>query len=302
MKQRIFFIPLLVNSQEWCPAGAIWHYGANFIFMSGYHLISYDKDTLINSVPCKRLNKSVFLTKAATSLLRKYENGSEYTYSDLNKVYIFKHNKVYTVYDFSANVGDLWIVPEIRRYTTCDTNGIVKVDSVGTITINGQTLRYIVVSQQDVAQQWDWNFKIIEKIDPVNGYLLPEKLEYCGMHLDEFPEGGKFRCYNDSASFFYTSNIAPFCDYVMSDTEHKELVVTFSVYPNPSQGSFKLNIGNAVFDKITISDLAGNLIATLVSPFHDEIQINNLVLGIYMLSAMRGDKIFVRRKIIITLL
>jgi len=34
----------------------------------------------------------------------------EYAYADQNKVYIYRYNTFYTLYDFSANVGDTIVI------------------------------------------------------------------------------------------------------------------------------------------------------------------------------------------------
>jgi len=67
------------------------------------------------------------------------------------------------LYDFSAQPGDSWIVPESYNIGFCDSVGVVNVVSVGDTIINSESLRYIVV-EPEYQTHWVMFGKIIEKI------------------------------------------------------------------------------------------------------------------------------------------
>jgi hypothetical protein len=301
--------PMFVTGQNWCPNGATWHYSFWNIWIIGYYKIEYTGDTLINSIPCKKLNKKMVLQHVGIPGSNPYtiQIGTEYTYADNDRVYVYKHHQFYTLYDFSAHTGDTWTVPEIKHYEGCDTVGTVRVDSTGIMTIGNQDLRYICVSLADTSQKWGWNAKIVERIGPVitylysypYAYLFPQKFDYCGMNIDEPIEGGAFRCYSDSTPFSYSTNIVPGCDYItaVNPVEKKEL--SFSVLPNPSHGAFTVIIDEAMnISEIRLTTLQGDLLRSWIIGNQNTLAIENLVSGMYILSAIDKQSRVINKKIL----
>lgn len=239
-----FFFQFVANAQVWCPSGAVWHYGRNSFSAAEYYKLEYDSDTLINSITCKKIKKTVYSYYHSGANFDTVNLANEYTYSDSNKVYIYRFNNFYTLYDFSANVGDVWEVAGINQYSwaLCDSVGFVKVDSVGTMLINGYNLRYVCVSPT-INSKWGWSGRIVEKIGPIinypigletYSYLFPNKLDYCGMYLDQSPEGGFLRCYYDSTFGFYSTGIVSDCEYLATDIKENDAEVgLFLIAPNP---------------------------------------------------------------------
>jgi hypothetical protein len=249
-----FVLPLLAVGQNWSPAGATWYYGFSVWTTEGYYKIEYVGDSTINAILCKKLLKTVYWQDLAFMTSDTIVIGTEYTYADSNKVYIYKHNQFYTLYDFSAQVGNTWTVPEIKHYSGCDTVGTIQVDSIGTMIINSQTLRYICVSLADTSK-WGWSAKIVERVGPIKpfspyyyDYLFPVKFDFCGMVLDELIEGGNFRCYTDSTPFNYTSNIALACDFLTSVNSIDKNSNQVKVFPNPFSLQTNLHTDNAFKD------------------------------------------------------
>ena len=219
---------------------------------------------------------------------------------------LYKHNQFYTLYDFSAQIGNTWTVPEIKHYNGCDTVGTIQVDSIGTMIINGQNLRYICVSLANALQKWGWNAKIVERIGPIQtysgityDYLFPQKFDYCGMAIDELIEGGNFRCYSDNTPFNFTTNIAPTCDFITSVNSIELSSNHVKVFPNPSNSTFTIEIGNS-FDarEIQITDLVGNLVLRQYLNNQSKITLNTLANGAYILKIIDKNKIMVSKKII----
>ena len=204
----------------------------------------YDSDTLINSISCKKIKKTIYSYYHSAAVFDTVPLADEYTYSDADKVYIYRFNNFYTLYDFSANVGDVWELAGTNKYSyaSCDSVGFVKVDSIGNMSINGQILRYVCVSPT-VNSKWGWVGKIAEKIGPIvnyssgletYNYLFPNKLDYCGMNIDESHEAGFLRCYYDNNFGSYSTQIAPDCAFLATDIkENKNETVEFTIAPNP---------------------------------------------------------------------
>ncbi len=248
MKRIVFFIIAVFIFQkilysQWAPVGACWHYNFSAFAVEGYYKINCIGDTLINNINCRVLEKKMYRWTALWGF-DTLVVGREYTYSDQNKVYIYRFNTFYTLYDFSANIGDTIIIAGTNKYSTsgCDSIGAIRIDSTGTMNINGEILRYISVSPTPTSK-WGWYARIVEKIGPIYryqnnldyNYLFPIKLDYCGMQLDELSEGGYLRCYSEPNGFIYKQlGSAPDCDYIIGISEKDELKKEFIIYPNPA--------------------------------------------------------------------
>lgn len=300
------FLPILTIGQNWSPSGAVWYYGFSAVFDAGYYKIEYIGDTIINSIQCKELRKTLYHENLTSQTFDTTIIGTEYTYADADKVYLFKHNQFYTLYDFSAQVGSIWIVPEIKRYNGCDTTGTIQVDSIGIMNINGQNLRYICVSPTNTLQQWGWDVKIVERIGPIQAfsvttydYLFPQKYNFCGMAIDELIEGGGFRCYSDNSPFSFTTNISPTCDFITSIKSMEIDSNQANVFPNPSKGSFTLVIENTINAiEIQLTDLFGNLVLQKHFENQSIITLNTPVSGTFILKIIQKDKIILCKKIL----
>jgi len=291
----LFITPFIGQGQNWSPAGATWYYGFEVWSTAGYYKIEYTGDTIITSITCKKLKKTAYWHDLAFLSSDTAVVGTEYTYADTNKVYIYKHNQFYTLYDFAALPGATWTVPEIKNYAGCDTIGVIKVDSVGTTVINSETLRYICVSLMDTAQKWGWSAKIVEKIGPIKSYsnydyLFPVKFDYCGMIVDELIEGGRFRCYSDSSSFAYSSNIAPSCDFITSTNDFSYLADDVNVFPNPNLGTFTIDLGleNNVIE-LRLTNSVGETIVQKQMNHQNRFTFENIPHGTYILSLLNQN-------------
>lgn len=307
---------VVAKAQVWCPAGATWHYGYNGAWSTGYYKVEYKGDTVISSVICKIMSKTHYSYSYPNNTLDTTYLTDEYTYSDSNKVYIFRFNAFYILYDFSANVGDMWNIAGTNQYSSssCDSTGFVKVDSIGTMVINGQSLRFISVSPV-LNSQWGWSCRIAEKIGPIinypNGigvynYLFPSNLYYCGMQLDELYEGGKLRCYQDNAFGFFSTGIVSNCSYLATSIkENKTGICQFVIAPNPFNNETEIKY--SIFKKyknaeLIICNLIGQkLQSTQLSHSEGIIELkrDNLESGIYLCLLLLDGNVATQKKIVI---
>ncbi|MDP2423261.1 MAG: T9SS type A sorting domain-containing protein [Bacteroidales bacterium] len=283
----ISFILLLISvsskAQMWAPSGAKWYYTFDSFGTAGYIKIEYSKDTLIydNSSPyqfrnCQKLSKTFFSYNHFNGNLDTISLGNEYTWSNDDTVFIYKHNKFYVLYDFSAQPGDTWIIPETyNMWGMCDSVGEIRVVSVGDTILNSKTLRYIITEPQNHSH-WVLFGKIIEKIGPLM-YMLPE--QNC---ILDYMEGGPLRCYQDNV-FQYTTSIAPYCDYITGIKEPDDY--SLMIYPNPAIHTLTIKCQPSELYDIEITSIHSTKIREYFNIGNGmTIKLNGIEPGFYILS------------------
>ena len=232
---------LQCEGQRWATTGATWTYSFNALFSFGYVKIEQIGDTLINNKNCD-IFKKVKFGYTFPGVYDTLDLGHEYTYFDSSKVFIYRNNQFWILYDFNAPVGSSWFCP--GNNSICPSMGEYHVDSVGNMVINNDTLRVIFTSPA-VNSGWHFVERIVEKIGCM-GYLFPEPR--CQFDSEE---GGPLRCYTDSTSWSYNSGISSSCDYLNSIYSFDELNA-LKIYPNPSFSEFTIeaipDYSNAKFD------------------------------------------------------
>ncbi len=223
-----FFVPF--------PApGASWHYDFVHFWIEGYVKITYVGDTMINNKTVGKLQKDGYFYNH--ELLQHYntDHGYEYMYADSDRVYVYRHNQFYVLWDFSAAPGDSWLIPESFD-TGYDTTAQVTVMATGDTVINGLTLRCFELeyNYNYEEQQWAYHGLVIERIGPIQDYLMPH-----ATFIADLIEGGPLRCYSDDGFGLFETGIAEACDYLVGLGEN-ESASSFSMAPNPARDEIRL--------------------------------------------------------------
>ncbi|NOX47902.1 MAG: T9SS type A sorting domain-containing protein [Chlorobi bacterium] len=248
-----------IFAQEWAPEGAEWYYDYDAFEVTGYIRIVSEGDTVINGQLCKVLAKTRFTYDYVTGNYETAFMGNEYTWSDTNKVYIYKYGQFYVLYDFSLQTGDSWTIPA-NYLGFCDSTGTMVVDSVGSIVVNNDSLRVVYCSPGE-SSHWFLGSVIIEKIGPLDSYMLPEMTNECG--VPDLFEGGPLRCYYDEGFGWYSTGIAAECDYILGVGGRDAKGQLLQVYPNPATDwvAFAYTLPNKDSEAvIKITDATGKLI------------------------------------------
>ncbi len=256
----LFFFSQNTISQDWAPEGAEWYYDYAAFQVTGYIKIVSSGDTVIDGQLCKTLAKTGFTYDYETEIYETGFIGNEYTWSDTDKVYIYKNGQFYTLYDFSAQAGDSWIIPA-TFLGFCDTIGTMVVDSTGSIVINNISLR-VIYCNPDESSHWFLGSVIIEKIGPVDSYMLPNMTNNCG--VADYFVGGPLRCYSDDVLGLYSTGISPECDYILSVENSEISNDLIKVFPNPARDYVVFETKEVPFDsKIIIMNIFGQEAETL---------------------------------------
>lgn len=296
-------------SQNWCPPGATWYYGYTHdsVLSGSYFKLQYTGDTVINSINAQKIEGVHVYYEAALGGIGISGFDEQYTYADSDRVYLWRDGSFIVLYDFSLSVGDTLSVAGLVN-VGCDTVGAVKVDSVGTMVINSEVLRYISVSPTS-SSMWGWNGRIVEKIGPIYNYNhpvypysfmlpTPDTIPWCGTY--GFPSAGNFRCYSDDIFGFYSNTTVP-CDYTVSIKQNnisKEIVV----YPNPAFEMISIRIKsiNTTSQETIFSvyDVLGNLVHQMsILNKENSVDISSLPSGIYFYT-LKSNNHFVDGKFV----
>lgn len=285
----VFFASNLF-AQEWASDGAEWFYDYGAFEEVGYIKISYMGDTMINEHECKILAKTRFTYNYITNLYDTVFLGNEFTWSDGDKVYIYRHEQFYTLYDFSAQPGEWWVVPETFNTDFCDTIGKIYVDSISNIEINNTELRVLYCSEYENSH-WSIGPKIIEKIGSVDSYMFPEVNINCG--IADLSEGGALRCYSDNDFGLYSTGIASDCDYIVSVNKNEITDNFFEVTPNPADNYITFKSMFITPNKIEIFDIFGRSQKKInITSANEIIDISSLTNGVYLILLEYEKKIF----------
>ncbi|MDQ3100440.1 MAG: T9SS type A sorting domain-containing protein [Bacteroidota bacterium] len=265
---KILLIALIAPSgamaQSWCPSGATWTYSfSNGWTHEGFVRFTYIGDTIVGGINAKHIDQYAeglamgdpfywvlepFIT-AVNDQLITYWNGTSYD----------------TLYNFAASPGDHW-----RMAPFLFADAVVNVLDSGTTSIEGLSLRYLVIGNNGIAGD-----TIVERLGGLHRYMLP----WIDFTLDA--PGGPLRCYSD-LQIDYQSPWWEFgCTSFLEIDEALEIIPL--LHPNPGTDHFTLQLPSGDH-KLTIVDAVGGTVLK-EDRISDQavIDASSLRPGIYML-------------------
>ncbi|MFY7861556.1 MAG: T9SS type A sorting domain-containing protein [Chitinophagales bacterium] len=290
MKAFILFTLLLLTfgkqaeSQMWCPTSAIWHYDyENSFGVYGYVQLEYTGDTIIEGQLSQKLKKDLYRTGSNWPTINHYELGYEITYQDGDIVYIQSPTGWDTLYNFNAQVGDIYPLSMTSKYGWAGIEGFTMVIDNGIIDINGQSRRFYVnvynIEHEFGSSYWELNDTIVEGIGSINYYLYA--LDNMVNSMTCGGESGPFRCYSDNNLGTFKVTNYPECDFVIGIEEQMEKL-NLEIFPNPSSDIIYLK-SDKRFHLIEIYDTCGQRVHS--STNNNFIDVSHLSHGVYILKA-----------------
>lgn len=311
MRKEFYFLLLIILSstlsfsQNWCPQGAVWTY--NFYSMSGfgYEKVAYEKDTLLNFQPCKKLNVErivpiyPFGTGFPPTGIDTVNLPSIYTYSQSDTVFFYYKQSFHPTYFFNAQIGDTLQVVNFLGFNACDTIIQQVVDSTGTMQINNETLRFYVAKHINFTSQFlhPESITVIEKIGAVDNHILPHFT--CVTDDDEHT----LRCYKDDNFNLYQINSSTDCNFIytsVSDISGRGNL-SVKVFPNPSTSKLSIRSLQYNIDAISFLNLHGqyqNVELIFKNKKEYQFDMRELSTGIYLLKVEMGNGQFLISRII----
>jgi hypothetical protein len=276
------FMSTIVQAQNWAPSGATWNYQYFPMTAYGREEIKRTGDTSINSRACVVLTRTAIYQHHTGPGPNDFDIdttvlGLEYMYEDNGKVFRFMKGGFRQLYDLNAQVGDTLVIPGENDFgPVCDSVGRIRVDSSGTATLNGFSVKYIVVHPIP-SSVWAIKGPIYEWIGPVS-YMFPILDTAC---VTDWPQLGPLRCYSDNIFGEVKFGNVP-CDFVVGLAE-VNASRRIGIYPNPAHDKIALSGAENIKDVI-VYDMAGRLMsACQFVAGENAAEISTLPDGIYLL-------------------
>ncbi len=280
------------QTHEFALVGAEWHYSFFQGAGHGYvHIVSVT-DTVIDGMECRKLEKSYHIHDGILNTYSDYVFGYEYVTWQQNAVMLYKRGAFYKLFDFDAEEGDSWTIPQndMEYGGEADSIGTVVVVGKGMEEVNGVSLRYIEImdgegSQCGFCYHGYGPIKVIECVGPVNSYLFPEQTVAVDYH-----EGGLLRCYSDDGiGLFKTGDVD--CDYITAIGENHDDIMP-QVYPNPTSGEATVILSEQEASIIEVFDAVGKRIyQSQAAKGKHSINLLPYPNGIYLIRIQNGSTI-----------
>jgi len=275
----IIFIIYSLSSfaQPWIEQGATWHYSWINVSNYGFRKIEYTQDTLIQNKTCQMLvveNHTFERDQFQDNYLGGGVIDTNYTYSKNDTVFWLINETFHILYDFNADVGDSWDLGFDTNEYKCSKSYTV-VDSIGTIEINGKTLRWVALNWTKNSSVGFFEQKIIEGIGGMR-YLFPT-FNNCDSTTIVHFQALSFRCFQDDLFTLYPNNVD--CDAPLH-VNKKINNSLFNIYPNPSKGNLVIENFEG---RLTVFSVYGDQLATHQISNRKNINFEGFPGGVYLL-------------------
>jgi hypothetical protein len=290
------------DTAPWCPDGATWVY-TQFGWGSYHNIYEYVEDTTILGFSVKKIRDrqiEVFFTSPQFTDFFRIQGDTNYLFlrESNDSIFIFSDGQFKFMYNFSAGLGDQFILNHFVDYRTCAANPPNFVDD--TLTLTETNTNYIVgdliFKKSSFTSSGRWGFSsLIDKIGPIeNLYPVPttsdcySQIGYHGL-----------QCYSDNLRgtiyFKDTTNQRFSCEYLISATLGIQNNLTLKpnpiVYPNPGVDLINIDI-DIPFADLDIIDLNGRLVLSIKNTSLKGIDISSLSSGSYVIKVISNSNIY----------
>lgn len=305
MKRMLFssiliLLSISLYSQTWIDNNAKWTFDYWNVGEWGTYTFTYTSDTILLEKECESIE----------TIKYRYwegENGvihssvipleSQYTYSSGDSVFHFYEGVFYLLYDFSASVGDTWVIA-VNDNFQCDDTAIVQVTQTGTININNQELRTITLetisgSAIGLTGTCVERFGNEPHLFPDNSFGPFPGYQNCGSVFDY--DMLTFRCYADDTFETYNPTETE-CDFL---TELNESIKSnFRIYPNPTNGEFIIENYNLNPIRVELYNSKGQQIKQFdLQLSKNRINLTDLNSGIYYMKLITEGNSIIKKLI-----
>lgn len=273
---------LSAQEREFAPVGAEWYY-AGRDFRKFVKKFVVEKDTILQGKEVRKINVSLFST-----IQNQINYQQIYFHINGDQVYHFVQDTFYLLYNFAAEAGDSWRMELLREHDNelanqaDDWHGIVTVDSVKIINIDGMDLKKQFLSFEEM------------NVPPevLVSYTFPYAIELIGSDFllvdtnEDFPQDHIINCYNDDHLSYKNPLVSTDCNEVpTSIKKYVENKKHYEVSTIPVTDKLKVTALDKKLNNYSLFDNKGLLVIQneLNNVTSEEIFTSNLPSGLYHL-------------------
>ena len=293
----IIFIALSSNGQTsiyhpFPDSNAVWNIQCSFYcWLPPYDIggksysITFSNDTVIGSQSYHKLiipfdPPYTSICGGGPAQLNVYK-GAIRQDSSIKKVFIVPptYNTEQLLYDFNMQVGDT-----VQGYIASCTIIVKSIDSV--LVGSSYRKRWLV----GFPATSPFHIDFIEGIGSTYGLV---ELFPCPTDQPDI----SINCFKQNGQSLYPSTTTN-CELITSVNSIDKISNEINIFPNPSNGSFTIDLDNAVIKEIKLYDLLGNIIFCKQTNNQTKFNIDNLQRGVYILTLIDKNNRTTNRKII----
>lgn len=256
----------LSAQHEFAPIGAVWHHNeVPFLILLPTYVLQHYRaesvaDTVVLGRNCRKIVKNMIVgCTSFDTVMLVHQHG------DTVFLYDARLNDFQVLYNFGAQPGDTWTMDLVQRFTNEPRELTIRVDSVSVININGLDLRQQFTSSRLVTPHDTLDFSpggtipITEKIGLHHYWLYQYPYELAP--ICDIPVPAGLRCYYDPEFGLYETGIAPYCDWVGTNTrESLAEPEGVRIFPNPAAGAFTVENLRAKPLAFDVMDMQGRTV------------------------------------------
>ncbi|HLP56564.1 MAG TPA: T9SS type A sorting domain-containing protein [Fluviicola sp.] len=271
-------------SQVWVKSNPVWHYDYWTLQEYGFIKIEQDGDTVLQGYTCQKLNATkhaFFITGPGGDLEHVADPfGEWYTRASSDTVYYWDNNHFNVLYDFSASPGDSWLIQNGVTWFTCNDSSYTKVESVGTVDLNGEQATQINLVDS-VGSSYGLIGAVNSRFGAMEDFLFPTPRNCDSNLIVEFFQYS-FKCFSDDSLEYNPSGED--CEYLLTHLGLKENnTFAATIAPNPADDLLHVTVleGSATY---RIFNLAGQQMeAGMLTKQSSDLPMSQLPDGMYML-------------------
>ncbi|MCU0320582.1 MAG: T9SS type A sorting domain-containing protein, partial [Flavobacteriales bacterium] len=246
----VALLPLMAYTQSWCPPGATWTYGSDFLGFYGYSQYVYVSDTLVGGQLAHRIDAQGAMSIVGQTQVDEWSQPiAAITVQIGDVVSLWSHTEQAwdTLFWLGALPGDAWLRAD-GLTGGCDPPDSLVIVDTATVVYDGFTLR-----QWTVAQRADGMTMFTETYTERLGWTMNFS-PYPACIIWDGPVG--MRCYSDQDLSLSFTNFG--CETLL-DIAERGVSGSLTIFPNPGTTHFTFDLP-VDLHTITVMDATGRVV------------------------------------------